>query len=55
MLLSNVCDFFLWNRLTHSIMRKNKMMMTKTAPPTDPAIIGTDDLMLESLSGKVPV
>ena len=30
-------------------------MMSKAAPPTDPAIIGTDDLMLELLSGEVPI
>ena len=31
------------------------IMMNKAAPPNDPAIIGTDDLMLESLSAEVPM
>ena len=29
--------------------------MNKAAPPTDPAIIGMDDSVLESLSGEAPV
>ena len=29
--------------------------MNEAAPPTDPAIIGTDDLMLELLSAEAPI
>ena len=53
---SELSTCFFRNCLKHKMMTKNKMiMMNKAAPPTDPAIIGMDDSILESFSGAAPV
>ena len=56
MLLSNECDLFLRECLTHKITTQNKKtMMKKAAPPTDPATVGMVDPLPEVLSIEAPV
>ena len=55
-ILLGACAVSLQDCLTRKSMTHNKqMMINKAAPPTDPAMIGMTDPVLELLSAEFPI